>query len=220
MTNVLVLVGSLRAGSINRQLAEAADQHAPEGITLSTFDGIVDLPFYNEDIDGDTPPAAAVAFRQAVADADAVLLVTPEYNGTIPAVLKNALDWGSRPFGASPLSGKPLAVIGSAFGQYGGVWAHDDARKAAGIAAPVSSRTSRSPSRSPSSASPRRTPVRTPRSSSSSRARCARSPRPPRSPSRPESAAATWSRPSATTSGGAVPAGTVPPVRPLVTTDR
>lgn len=134
MTNVLVLVGSLRAGSTNRQLAEAAEQVAPEGTTLTTFDGIVDLPFYNEDIDGDTPPAAAVAFRDAVASADALLLVTPEYNGTMPAVLKNALDWGSRPFGASPLSGKPLAVIGSAFGQYGGVWAHDDARKSAGIA--------------------------------------------------------------------------------------
>jgi len=134
MTNVLVLVGSLRAGSINRKLAEAAAHHAPEGIETTTYDGIVGLPFYNEDIDGDTPPAAAVAFRAAVDAADAVLLVTPEYNGTMPAVLKNALDWGSRPFGASPLSGKPLAVIGSAFGQFGGVWAHDDARKAAGIA--------------------------------------------------------------------------------------
>lgn len=134
MTNVVALVGSLRAGSINRKLAEAAQHHAPDGIELSVYDGIVDLPFYNEDIDGDTPPAAAVAFRAALAEADGVLLITPEYNGTIPAVLKNALDWGSRPFGASPLSGKPLAVIGSAFGQYGGVWAHDDARKAAGIA--------------------------------------------------------------------------------------
>ena len=134
MTNVLVLVGSLRAGSINRKLAEAAEQHAPEGIELTTYDAITDLPFYNEDIDGDTPPASAVAFREALAAADGVLLVTPEYNGTIPAVLKNALDWASRPFGASPISGKPLAVIGSAFGQYGGVWAHDDARKVAGIA--------------------------------------------------------------------------------------
>lgn len=134
MTTILTLVGSLRAGSTNRQLAEAAADSAPEGVTLSVFDGIVDLPFYNEDIDGDTPPAAAVAFRQAIADADGLLLVTPEYNGTMPAVLKNALDWASRPFGSSPISGKPLAVIGSAFGQYGGVWAHDDARKSAGIA--------------------------------------------------------------------------------------
>jgi NAD(P)H-dependent FMN reductase len=134
MTEVLTLVGSLRAESINRKLAEAAAHHAPEGVEVTTFDGIADLPFYNEDIDGDTPPAAAVAFREALTSADAVLLITPEYNGTIPAVLKNALDWASRPFGASPLSGKPLAAIGSAFGQYGGVWAHDDARKVAAIA--------------------------------------------------------------------------------------
>ncbi len=94
MTNVLVLVGSLRAGSINRKLAEAAEQHAPEGIELTTYDAITDLPFYNEDIDGDTPPAAAVAFREAPRRrGTALLLVTPEYNGTIPAVLKNALDW-------------------------------------------------------------------------------------------------------------------------------
>jgi len=134
MTNVVVLVGSLRADSINRKLAEAAIHHAPEGIAPTVYEGIVDLPFYNEDIDGDTPPASAVAFRKALADADGVLLVTPEYNGTLPAVLKNAIDWASRPFGASPISGKPVAVIGSAFGQYGGVWAHDDARKAASIA--------------------------------------------------------------------------------------
>jgi NAD(P)H-dependent FMN reductase len=134
MTSVVVLVGSLRADSINRKLADAAQHHAPEGVELSVYEGIKDLPFYNEDIDGDTPPASAVAFRSALGAADAVLLVTPEHNGTIPAVLKNALDWASRPFGASPLSGKPLAVVGSAFGQFGGVWAQDDARKAAGIA--------------------------------------------------------------------------------------
>ena len=63
-----------------------------------------------------------------------VLVVTPEYNGTIPAVLKNAIDWLSRPYGAGALNGKPLAVIGSALGQYGGVWAHDDTRKSFGIA--------------------------------------------------------------------------------------
>jgi NAD(P)H-dependent FMN reductase len=134
MTNVVALVGSLRADSINRKLAEAAVDHAPDGVAVTVYDGIADLPFYNEDIDGETPPQAAVAFRAAIADADAVLLVTPEHNGTVPAVLKNAIDWASRPFGASPFSGKPLAVVGSAFGQYGGVWAHDDARKAAGIA--------------------------------------------------------------------------------------
>ncbi|CAN5247003.1 NAD(P)H-dependent oxidoreductase [soil metagenome] len=134
-TSILVLVGSLRAASTNRQLAEAAIGVAPAGVTLTIFEGLADLPFYNEDLDieGSVPPAAA-AYRAAVAAADAVLVVTPEHNGTIPAVLKNAIDWASRPFGSSAISGKPLAAIGSAFGQFGGVWAHDEARKSFGIA--------------------------------------------------------------------------------------
>ena len=132
---ILVLVGSLRSGSTNQQLAEAAVHHAPEGTTLTIFEGLTDLPFYNEDIDVEgSTPAPAVAFREALTAADAVLVVTPEYNGTIPAVLKNAVDWASRPYGASAISGKPLAAIGSAFGQFGGVWAQDDARKSFGIA--------------------------------------------------------------------------------------
>ena len=135
MTHVLVLVGSLRAGSTNKQIAETAVLNAPEGVTLSVYDGIAHLPFYNEDIDVDgARPEAAVAFRSALSGADAVLVVTPEHNGTIPAVLKNAIDWASRPYGESQISGKPVAVIGSAFGQFGGVWAQDETRKSFGIA--------------------------------------------------------------------------------------
>jgi NAD(P)H-dependent FMN reductase len=135
MSTVLILVGSLRAGSTNKQIAETAVLNAPEGVTLSVYDGIAHLPFYNEDIDVDgTRPEAAVAFRTALSGADAVLVVTPEHNGTIPAVLKNAIDWASRPYGESQISGKPVAVIGSAFGQFGGVWAQDEARKSFGIA--------------------------------------------------------------------------------------
>ncbi|MEA9984006.1 NAD(P)H-dependent oxidoreductase [Subtercola sp. RTI3] len=134
-TSILVLVGSLRAGSTNRQLAEAAVGVAPEGVDVTIFEGLGDLPFYNEDIDVEgSVPAAATKFREAVAAADAVLVATPEHNGTIPAVLKNAIDWASRPFGASPISGKPVSVIGSAYGQFGGVWAQDEARKSFGIA--------------------------------------------------------------------------------------
>ncbi|MCU1405625.1 MAG: putative flavoprotein [Glaciihabitans sp.] len=134
-TNILVLVGSLRAGSTNRQLAEAAIGVAPEGVSLTIFEGLSDIPFYNEDIDVEgNVPAAAQAFRDAVNAADAVLIVTPEHNGTIPAVLKNAIDWSSRPFGGSSISGKPVAAIGSAYGQYGGVWAQDETRKSVGIA--------------------------------------------------------------------------------------
>jgi len=134
-TSILVLVGSLRAGSTNRQLAEAAAQVAPAGVSLSIYEGLADLPFYNEDLDvAGAVPAAAAKLRAAIAHADAILVVTPEHNGTIPAVLKNAIDWASRPYGASSISGKPLAAIGSAFGQFGGVWAHDEARKSFGIA--------------------------------------------------------------------------------------
>jgi NAD(P)H-dependent FMN reductase len=135
---VLGLVGSLRAASINRQIAELATEVAPDGVAVTIFEGLGDLPFYNEDIDNDADvPAAVTALRSAAADADAALVVTPEYNGSIPAVIKNAIDWLSRPFGDSALKGKPLAVIGGAFGQYGGVWAHDETRKSFGIAGPT-----------------------------------------------------------------------------------
>ncbi|MET7778485.1 NAD(P)H-dependent oxidoreductase [Streptomyces mirabilis] len=132
---VLALVGSLRSGSHNRQLAEAAVKHAPDGVEVTLYEGLAEVPFYNEDIDTDEPrPDAATRLRETAARADAFLLVTPEYNGTMPAVLKNAIDWLSRPFGAGALAGTPTAVVGTAFGQYGGVWAQDDARKSAGIA--------------------------------------------------------------------------------------
>ncbi len=136
---ILALVGSLRAASINRQIAELAAAVSPDGVTVTIFEGLGDLPFYNEDVDdamnADAPPLApVVALRTAAGDADAALVVTPEYNGSIPAVIKNAIDWLSRPFGDGALKGKPLAVIGGSFGQYGGVWAHDETRKSFGIA--------------------------------------------------------------------------------------
>ena len=131
---VLVLLGSLRAASINRQLAELATESAPDGVRLRVYEGLGDLPFYNEDLDTDDAPAPVAALRAAAADADAALVVTPEYNGSIPGVLKNAIDWLSRPYGAGALTDKPLAVIGSALGRYGGAWAHDETRKSFGIA--------------------------------------------------------------------------------------
>ncbi|GAA2225223.1 NAD(P)H-dependent oxidoreductase [Herbiconiux moechotypicola] len=133
--NVLVLVGSLRAASTNRQLAEAAVELAPEGASFALYEGHHALPLYNEDVDVEGElPESVVAYRAAIAGADAVLVVTPEHNGTIPANLKNAIDWSSRPYGSSSISSKPVAVIGTAFAQYGGVWAQDEARKAYGIA--------------------------------------------------------------------------------------
>ena len=97
--------------------------------------GLGELPLYNEDIDNAADlPASARTLRGAVAAADAILVVTPEYNGSIPGGLKNAIDWLSRPYGQNALSAKPLAVVGASMGQYGGVWAHDEARKSFGIA--------------------------------------------------------------------------------------
>ncbi|WP_323959382.1 FMN reductase [Arthrobacter sp. JZ12] len=132
---VLTLVGSLRAESTNQKLAEAIQLNAPEDVDVVIHESLGNIPFYNEDIDVEGKvPAAAAALRAAAAEADTVLLVTPEHNGTVPAALKNAIDWLSRPFGEGALAGKPTAVVGTAFGQYGGVWAQDEARKAAGIA--------------------------------------------------------------------------------------
>jgi NAD(P)H-dependent FMN reductase len=130
--NVLVLLGSLRAASVNRQLAELAVDSAPAGVSLIPFDRLGELPFYNEDIDGDDVPEPVQAFRHAAAKADAALVVTPEYNGSIPGVLKNAIDWLSRPYGEGAVTAKPLAVIGASGGRYGGVWAHDETRKSFG----------------------------------------------------------------------------------------
>src|SRR5690606_38939899 len=95
---VAVLVGSLRSDSLNRKVAQKLAAEAPEGVSLSIVDGLERLPFYNEEIDGDDVPAAAKDVRAQVAAADRVLVVTPEYNGTMPAVLNNAIDWLSRPY--------------------------------------------------------------------------------------------------------------------------
>ncbi|CNM53025.1 NADPH-dependent FMN reductase [Mycobacterium tuberculosis] len=108
---ILALVGSLRAASFNRQIAELAAKVAPDGVTVTMFEGLGDLPFYNEDIDTATEgPAPVSALREAASDAHAALVVTPEYNGSIPA------------------------VIGGSMGRYGGVWAHDETRKSFSIA--------------------------------------------------------------------------------------
>jgi len=133
-TRVAVLLGSTRTGSLNRRIAEHLRDNAPAGVTVDVLEGLDAVPFYNEEIDGDTAPASATALRDSVAASDVVLAVTPEYNGTMPAVLNNAIDWASRPFGEGAIKGKPLAVVGTAGGQYGGRWAHDDTRKSARVA--------------------------------------------------------------------------------------
>jgi len=135
MTRILVVVGSLRSGSVNRRIAQAVQELAPDGIDIEVLQGAEHVPFYNEDLDVEgAVPAAAADLRRRIAGADALLVVTAEHNGSIPAVLKNVIDWGSRPHLDSPLAGKPAAVIGTAFGQYGGVWAQDETRKSLGVA--------------------------------------------------------------------------------------
>ena len=134
-TTIAVLVGSLRSDSVNRKLAENLRDQAPEGVRVELVDGLGEIPFYNEDLDNPVDiPAAADRLRKEIASADRVLAVTPEYNGTMPAVLNNAIDWLSRPYGAGALVGKPFGVVGATPTPYGGKWAHADTVRSAGIA--------------------------------------------------------------------------------------
>jgi chromate reductase len=130
---VLAISGSLRAGSHNTALLRAAASVAPAGVELELLDGLELVPPYNEDHDTETPPEPVDRLRRRIADADAVLFSTPEYNGTVPGQLKNAIDWASRPFGRSALWGKPVAVIGASTSEYGALWAQADLRKTLGI---------------------------------------------------------------------------------------
>ena len=126
---VLGISGSLRADSHNRRLLLEAAPLLPAGAELALYDGLKDVPPYDEDDDVDPAPAGAAHFRAALADADAVLIATPEYNSSIPGVLKNALDWASRPLATNPLRNKPVAVIGASTGMFGAVWAQAELRK-------------------------------------------------------------------------------------------
>jgi chromate reductase, NAD(P)H dehydrogenase (quinone) len=117
---VLGIAGSLRRGSYNQRLLEAAAETAPSGMKLVLFDGLGTLPFFDEDLERRTDggPEPVRRLREAVAAADALLISTPEYNWSIPGVLKNALDWLSRPAPTEPLAGKAVAVIGASAGQW------------------------------------------------------------------------------------------------------
>lgn len=114
---VRYLVGSLSTQSINRKLATALTRLAPNGLEMKELP-IGDLPLYNRDFDGAYPPVAD-AFKRMVVEADAILFVTPEYNRSIPGALKNAIDWGSRPYGRNAFSRKPAAIIGTSPGKIG-----------------------------------------------------------------------------------------------------
>jgi chromate reductase len=123
---VLGLCGSLRRGSYNRRLLEAAAAELPPGVTLEVFEGLAEVPPYNED---DAASDVVRALRDAITAVDAVLVSTPEYNASVPGQLKNALDWASRPFPDNSLRNKPVAVMGASTGLFGAVWAQAELRK-------------------------------------------------------------------------------------------
>ena len=132
---VLAISGSVRRASFNTALLRAAARLAPLDMEIEHYSHLEALPAYNEDRDTDAPPAEVVRLRRAIAGADAVLISTPEYNGTVPGQLKHAIDWASRPKGErAALWAKPVAVIGASTSQYGALWAQDHVRKALGLA--------------------------------------------------------------------------------------
>lgn len=117
--NIIAFTGSLRRNSYNKAALRAASELLPEGASLDIVD-LAQIPFFNEDLEAEGIPQAIVDFKKKIASADAILIATPEYNYSIPPVLKNALDWASR--GAeTPLSGKPLAIMSASPGMFGGM---------------------------------------------------------------------------------------------------
>jgi chromate reductase, NAD(P)H dehydrogenase (quinone) len=129
---VLGIAGSLRRGSYNHALLREAAEWLPAGAELVEFDRLGEIPPYDADVEAEGIPEPVEALRRAMRDADAVIVATPEYNHSIPGVLKNALDWASRPAGQSALTGKPAAVVGASTGMFGAVWAQAETRKVLG----------------------------------------------------------------------------------------
>jgi chromate reductase len=131
---ILAIPGSLRTGSYNVALARAALELAPAGVDVEVYDGLGALPLYDGDLDGENPPPPVQDLRRRIEEADGLFLVTPEYNGSVSGVLKNAIDWASRPRAGAALRGATAAVAGVTTGQYGAVWAQQDLRRILGIA--------------------------------------------------------------------------------------
>ncbi|QBD81975.1 NAD(P)H-dependent oxidoreductase [Ktedonosporobacter rubrisoli] len=125
------IVGSLRQKSYNKWALQAAAHELPAGAELEII-SIADLPMYNQDLEEAGDPAVVQAFKEKLREADAVLIATPEYNYSVPGVLKNALDWASRPTGKSVLTGKPVAIMGASYGPYGTVRAQMSLRQSLG----------------------------------------------------------------------------------------
>lgn len=131
---LLGISGSLRRGSYNTLLLQAAAELLPDGVELEIFEDLEAVPPYNEDRDTDEAPVAVARLRAAIEESDAVLIATPEYNGSVPGQLKNAVDWASRPHRVSALWSKPAVVVGASTGMFGAVWAQAELRKVLGTA--------------------------------------------------------------------------------------
>lgn len=129
--NAVAIAGSLRAGSFNRALMRAAIERAPDGLEIEAFD-LADIPMYNGDVEAEGDPPAVTELKGALHAADLIFLVTPEYNGGLPAVLKNAIDWGSRPPRPQAWDGKPVAVMGATPGTLGTLLAQNALRQILG----------------------------------------------------------------------------------------
>jgi len=132
---ILAISGSLRSASYNTGLARAAIEVVPDGVEIELYEGLGELPPYDQDLDeaGGEPPAAVQDLRARIESADALLVVTPEYNGSIPGVLKNAIDWASARHRGSSFRNKTVAIAGATTGQYGAIWAQEDLRRVLGI---------------------------------------------------------------------------------------
>ena len=130
--NVLAISGSLRSGSYNTSLLRALAEEAPASVSVELWSGLKQIPAYDADEDVTPGPAPVESLREAVAQADAVVFATPEYNSSVPGALKNALDWASRPFATNSFRNKPVAVIASSAGAFGGIWAQAELRKVLG----------------------------------------------------------------------------------------
>jgi chromate reductase len=126
---VLGISGSLRRDSWNTKLLRTAAELLPEDAEFEIWDGLKEVPPYDEDDDAARAPAAVARLRAAIAGGDAVLFATPEYNSSIPGVLKNAIDWASRPLATNPLRNKPVAVVGASTGAFGAIWSQAELRK-------------------------------------------------------------------------------------------
>ena len=130
---ILAVSGSLRESSFNTSLLRAAVEGAPDGVEVELWEGLGELPLYDEDLEHDTPESVQ-RLREAWAAADAILFSTPENNGSVPGGLKNAIDWASRPRLEAVLRNKPVAVVGASTGQFGALWAQQDLKRILGIA--------------------------------------------------------------------------------------